>query len=447
MVRVIQLEQEYDCEHLLGKFLDDSAYDLVLNEDADVYRPLRFGEKQDETTIILKFRKNVFRPEDCDAAFAGLYSGATSTDNRGLAAGTERTSAYQHHPDGREGGRRWVTKREKAVLDYFLDGSPPSIFGDRAEELFEETENTPLSGRGGAPVKGSDVIVKGGSIWIVKTANDIVFEDWFRKTVVKSPEERREAARALVKKHISDTTYGESVLSGVGGSMDRYPRIPFCRQTAWTQANPEKFEMALPLFETASKIYSQNLPNRFSGQKAAADGIDPHYLVGNTVYTTITINRSFRTACHRDAGDLCDPGTVPNPRGFSNLTVVTNGKNFDGFYLCFPEFRVAANIQNGDLIMMDAHRIHGNTPLKSADPGFERISLVLYMREPMTECGSYAYEETRKRFVYSRRDNPEHVEWHEKWNGISPGMWNTQEWKDYLYNNGFPDEAEKVMIA
>jgi hypothetical protein len=444
MVKIIQLEHEYDCEHLLGKFLDESHYDLVLNEDADVYRPLRFGEKQDETTILLKFRKNVL--VGTKEAYEGLYSGATATDNRGLAAGSERTSSYQHHADGREGGRRWVTKREKAVLDYFLDGSPPSVYGDMAQELYDETPNTPLGGRGGSPVKNSDVIVRGGSIWIVKTANEVDFDTWFKETSALDPVQRRTAARALIKKHISETTYGESVLSGVGGSMDRYPRIPFCRQTAWTQSHREKFEMAFPLFEKANQVFSESLPERWSRQNELASKMDDHYRVSKTAYTTITINRSFRTACHRDAGDLCDPGTVPNPRGFSNLTVVTNDKKFDGFYLCFPEFRVAANIQNGDLIMMDAHRIHGNTPLISADPGFERISLVMYMREPMVECGSYDYEETRKRFVYSRKDNPEHPEWREKWNGISPGCFHSQEWKDYLYNNGFPEEAERVVL-
>lgn len=445
MVKQIILEKHYNCEHLLGKFLDHTAYDLVLNEDADVYRPLGIGETPSENNILLKFRKNVFTPEQTQAAYEGLRTGATLTDNRGLAAGNERTGAYQNLPSG-QGSRRWVTKREKAVIEYFAEGSPSSLWGDRAWELYESTPNTPLEGRGGGTVADC-VTIKGGSIWIVALAHEIDFDAWFKDTVKLSPKERKAAAVALYERYISDTTYGDGVHSGVGGFMDRYPRIPFCRQTAWTAANITKFKMALPLMESASKIYSESLPNRWKGQYEAAKKLDKDFRIGDTVYTTVTINKSFRTACHRDAGDLCEDGIhQPSPRGFSNLTVVTNGKKFDGFYLCFPEYRVAANIQNGDFIMMDAHKIHGNTPVIDCEDGFERLSLVLYFREPMLDCGSHAYEETRKNFVYARKHNKEHPFWQERWNGVSPGMWNTQEWKDYLMNNGLPEEAEKVEV-
>jgi len=94
--------------------------------------------------------------------------------------------------------------------------------------------------------------------------------------------------------------------------------------------------------------------------------------------------------------------------------------------------------------MMDAHQIHGNTPAKEHEEGFERLSLVLYTREPMAECGSHAYEEARKNFTYSRRLNKEHPLWHDGWNGISPGMWDSQDWADYLALNGFPEEAAKI---
>lgn len=431
MVKIIQLEKKYDAENLLGKFLDHDAYDIVLNEDADVYKPLGLGEEQSENNILLKFRKNAFTPEECELAYKGLLGGATLTDNRGLAGGAERTAAYQNMPSGL-GQRRWVTKREKAVIEYFADDSPPSLYGDRADEIYEETPNTPLEGRGGGVVNDA-VCIKGGSIWIVKTAHEIDFDNWYQVTRLLSPAARKQAAIELCQKYISDTTYGEGVNSGVGGSMDRYPRIPFCRQTAWTAANKDKFAMGLPLMERANDIFRNEFPIRWEGQRGYADKIDPEFRIGDTVYTTVTINKSFRTACHRDAGDLCEDGYEnTRPKGFSNLTVVTNGKKFDGFYLCFPEFRVAANIQNGDFIMMDAHHIHGNTPMLNTEDGFERLSLVLYMREPMINCGSLAHEQARKNFVYARKNNTNHPNWKPGWNGVSPGMFDTQEWKDYL---------------
>lgn len=449
MVKIIQLEHEYDCEHLLGKFLDQSHYDFVINEDVDVYRPLKLGETHDETTILLKFRKGVLPQDQCRDAFAGLYSGATATDNRGLAAG-ERTSEYQLLPNGESGARRWVTKREKAILEYFGAGSPKNIFGeDQALEIYESTSSEPLEGRGAVNgARGENELgIKGGSIWIVKLAHEISFPDWMENTLKLSPEERREAARALTSRYISDTSYGEAVLSGTAGSMDRYPRIPFCRQTAWTAAFRDKFEMAIPMMETASRIFAENLPGRWKGQYDCASQLDPHFRIGDTVYSTVTINRSFRTACHRDAGDLCEDGAnQPSPRGFSNLTVLTNGKSFDGFYLAFPEYRAAVNIQEGDLIMMNAHKIHGNTPMITCEEGFERLSVVLYFREAMLDCGSHAYEEARKNFVYGRKANPEHPEWKPKWNGISAGMWNSQEWQDYLHNNGLSAANEVTIL-
>ena len=42
------------------------------------------------------------------------------------------------------------------------------------------------------------------------------------------------------------------------------------------------------------------------------------------------------------------------------------------------------------------------------------------------------------------RDFNSHDQWHEGWNGVSAGMWETKEWSDYLSNNGFPEEASKV---
>lgn len=437
MVKIIQLEKEYNCDHLLGKYLEDDSYDIVANEDVDVYLPLKLGQIQDEHTILMKFRKNVFTPEQCVNAYNGLRGGATLTDNRGIAAGSERTGAYQMLPNG-QGSRRWVTKREKAVLEYFLQGSPASVFGDLAQELYDTTPNTPLEGRGGGSVT-EDISIKGGSIWIVKKAHEIDFDVWFRETVVMDSKSRYTRAVTLCDEYISDTTYGEGVYSGVAGSMDRYPRIPFCRQTAWTAAHRDKFEMAFPLMETASQVYGKELPIRWQGQYDAASKLDPHYRISDTVYSTVTINKHFRTACHRDAGDLCEDGTQARPRGFSNLTVLTNGKAFDGFYLCFPEFRIAANIQAGDLIMMNPHRIHGNTPIKSMEDGFERLSIVLYFREGLTECGSRAYEEARREFTYMNKGV-------KSTNGVFPGMWNTQEWKDFLYSNGLTTDAEQVIV-
>ena len=39
MVKIIVADRKHDCTHLLGQFLDESHYDLLLEEDCDVYAP------------------------------------------------------------------------------------------------------------------------------------------------------------------------------------------------------------------------------------------------------------------------------------------------------------------------------------------------------------------------------------------------------------------------
>ena len=452
MVKQIYLEhsQLNQMNHTLGKFLDHDCYDIVLTEDTDVYEPLTplqllMGEEHSEKNLLCKFRKNVFPKEMTDAAYTHLRSGAMMSDNRGLAAGAERDTAFQKLPDG-EGSRRWVTEREKAVLQYLAQGSPRSIDDrDMLQDIYDRTPDTPLQGRGaGGNKERGDV--RAGAIWIVNKTLDFDFDKWYADVSIKEANERRQAAHHVLFDMISDTTYANGVRSGVGGFMDRYPRIPFCRETGWQSNNKDKYEASLALFEAANEVFKREVPNRWAGQAAAMEQLGEDWRIGNTVFTTLTINRDFRTAAHRDVGDLCESyETANNPRGFSNLLVLDNGKQYNGFYLCFPEFRVAADIRAGDLIMMNAHRIHSNSPAFDYEEGFERMSVVMYFRDSMLSCGSRKYEECRREFVYMRRDNKEHPLWHESWNGVSPGMWDTEEWANYLGHNGFLVEANEVL--
>ena len=43
MVKVIVADRKHDCQHLLGQFVDESHYDLLVEEDCDVYMPLPPG--------------------------------------------------------------------------------------------------------------------------------------------------------------------------------------------------------------------------------------------------------------------------------------------------------------------------------------------------------------------------------------------------------------------
>ena len=102
--------------------------------------------------------------------------------------------------------------------------------------------------------------------------------------------------------------------------------------------------------------------------------------IPGTVFSTITVNRNFRTALHQDAGDFKE--------GLSVLAVFTRG-DVRGGDLCLPEYGVSVPMGHGDLLLFHAHLWHCNTPItgthehaiKPTDPA--RVSLVCYLREKM----------------------------------------------------------------
>lgn len=426
MTKVIVAKTKYDCEHLIGSFVDESNYDILVEEDTDCYLP---GEcsameraeckedncancpnrnTQDENKIAFKFRKNFFSKEEQQQAYLGLREAATQSQNRGKAAG----------PKGAKlGGRDWVTEFQIQAIQAIIDEEENVII---ATDLKKEIQRL-------REILTDDSSTR-GIVWLsaeVKRDN-FVFEKWLKKVLdIKSIKERKQQAKEIKEKYISDTNYANSVYSGIAGWFDRYPRIPYGRATSYTQNQFDKFKMAFPFLQSLNRGFQELLPKRWKAQKAAVDRIDPKFIVPGTVFSTITVNKTFRTACHRDAGDFSD--------GLSNLLVLSNNGNYSGGYLVFPEVRVAVNVRPGDLLLVNNHEIiHGNTPIVLNDPEAERISLVCYLREKMLDLGSYEYENLRYEFVESRRKNKEHPDWVERWNGISPGMWDSEEWYNYL---------------
>ena len=258
--------------------------------------------------------------------------------------------------------------------------------------------------------------------------------------------EAADYAKKVRKDFISATSYATALWSGIAGFYGRYPRIPYGRATAYTDHNREKFEKCYPFARKLDTEMNRMLPARYAKQKEFADRLDNKFLIGeDTTFTTITVNttskdRNARMACHRDAGSLNE--------GFSNLTVITKeGKNWKGGYLVTPEVRAAINVRPGDLLLIDNMRIiHGNTPIEAPDSGeddFLRMSLVFYFREDMDKLGSWEYEHLRRAYVDSRRLNEEHPLWRPYWNGVSPSMWDNQEWYDYLEMNGGKDMVQQ----
>jgi hypothetical protein len=420
MVKVIVADQKYDMSHMLGQFPDESHYDLLIEEDTDVYMPEVPGHPEltySEERIVLKFRKNYFSKEQQDQAYIGLREAATETQNRGLAAGPRAEKL---------GNREWVTEYEYDILDYFINPNANLFGADPIEEIRASHQNKKPSPSNRNNVWGISAVKK----------DNFVFEDWVEVTKKLSEAEMIAEANRVIKKYVCATTYANGVMSGIAGWFDRYPRIPFGRATSYTAREPEKFAMAYPFLQSLAQGFKDLLPWRYNNQMEAAKKLDPRFLVPETPFTTVTVNRSFRTACHFDAGDLTS--------GLSNLLTLTNNGNYRGCHLVAPEYRVAVNPRPGDLLLINNHEVmHGNTQIELLDEEAERISLVVYFREKMLELGSKEYEDTRYDFVEHRKNDKEHPEQRPLWNGVSAGMWESKEWYDFCEKKLGRDELLK----
>lgn len=276
-------------DSFIGVKLDESSYDILVEEDADVYTP--------EGELLFRFRKKVLPSSLAARAFDDLVKIKTKTNNRGMASG----KIYSE--------RKITTTKQGKV------------------------SNTPRMDKGG------------------------------------------------------------DVMSSIIGYFDRYPRIPYCRETAFNAENSEVFRgNILPFLKTVDAAYEAMDFERYEKQKEWASRTSPDFLIDGTVFTTITVNQNFQTAVHTDQGDLKD--------GLSQILVLRAG-DFQGGNLVFPHYRAAVRLDTCDLLAFDSHHMHGNTPIYGKTGEFKRVSLVCYYRERMIDCGSAEQEliraKTRKK--------------------------------------------------
>lgn len=178
------------------------------------------------------------------------------------------------------------------------------------------------------------------------------------------------------------------VFSGNVGFMDAGAMVHYCRKTAFAREYFEQFQQGIPFVEAVDRLYAELCPEHHRRQMAISRGTNRSYRIGETSFTTVTVNRNFQTAVHKDSGDY--------PEGFGNLCVYREGE-FDGSYFCLPEYRVAIDMQTTDMLFVDVHTWHGNTPFRKdgivvENPtdreDFKRIAFVMYYREYMYKCKS-----------------------------------------------------------
>lgn len=182
---------------------------------------------------------------------------------------------------------------------------------------------------------------------------------------------------------VSNITVGNKVESGSVGFMDSSAMVKYCRKTAFAKNYFDKFKAGIPFVKFIDDKYKELCPIHYAKQKAIAQGTNQNYVIGDTAFTTVTVNKNFRTAVHQDAGDY--------PDGFGNLIAYREG-DWTGGYFCLPQYKVAIDLQNTDILFVDVHKWHGNTDFINTNEDWLRISFVLYYREYMYKCKQPAEE-------------------------------------------------------
>ena len=199
------------------------------------------------------------------------------------------------------------------------------------------------------------------------------------KQLIGKSKFRATAYKSYLTGEIIQNSLGNLSQSNIIGYYDKRDRnfkdSPPCRLTAFSAQQVEKWNNVIPLIENIDKKFKQLIPKNHRIQYNQAHETD--FVIGNTAFSTLTINYNWRTALHKDAGDLKE--------GFGNLVVLEEG-DYEGGYTGFPQFKVAVDCRHGDFLAMDVHEWHCNTKIFPKSKDYTRLSLVAYLREKMINC-------------------------------------------------------------
>lgn len=190
----------------------------------------------------------------------------------------------------------------------------------------------------------------------------------------------------------SKARMSKTIESGIVGSLEAGGLTPYCRMTSFTADYFDTYQKGIPFVKKISDLYLELAPDKYKIQKEYAKATNPNYIIKDTAFSTVTVNKNFRTAVHKDVGDL--------QKGLGNLIAYRKGQ-WTGGYFCLPQYRIAFDLQNTDALFVDVHQWHANTPFyndaQAEEEGIEmtdwgtdnlRISFVLYYREELIKCPS-----------------------------------------------------------
>lgn len=168
----------------------------------------------------------------------------------------------------------------------------------------------------------------------------------------------------------SKASFGNPSKSAIIGWTDiskRNEKHIKCRLTAYTALHMDLYEQSFPFFEHIDNVYKEIAEEGWKKQMAVAKKTDAR--VGDTSFSSITVNYDWRSALHKDVGDYKE--------GYGCFAVCQPLE--EGGELLFPEYRVAVRVCSGDVLLFDSHAWHCTAPL--SDGVKDRLSFVCYLRE------------------------------------------------------------------
>jgi hypothetical protein len=350
--------------------------------------------------------------EEEQLLFRSLKHAIKKTDNRGKASGAV---------DTKDGTKTYVRLDQEVTLTLLksdaLGGSALlRAIRDAQAEVSDENPNRLRTWEGG------------------KSAySEAAWNAWWKKVAKLPPIERQKTVAAYEKASISKRTYGNSVKSSVIGNSGRDANNPWARQSSWNADFPYDYERVVPILQRIDQAFKLALPQRYAIQHEYVSRIPKEFRIADTVFTTVTVNANFRTALHRDDGNL--------RQGFSNLLVLCNGKRYEGGHLILPEFGAEVALKPRDLLFVQNDEyLHSNTPITHRDAGATRMSLVCYVRESFLFSGTPAYENLRREFVSYQRKLSEKKK-------VRARRWESKAWYDYLRKHLKPQGKESLLTA
>jgi len=357
---VTKILSDEEVSKLEGTWIEESHIKRpIIKTDSDVY----YLDENNNEILLLKFRKRVISDKLIKVGWDSYKDLAKASRGRGASAGPV-------NPDSDYWKKRKLVKTKKWSTGYL---------NPRGNEMYEKFNELQLE----------DLLKLCSEENILKDKN-LQKEDLIMLLIQK-------------KGGVSKMKVNNQVASNPIGFYEagkNFADLP-CRLTHFTRTNYEKYNQGLKFIQRIDKLFNKLIPEAYNKQRERAD-TKPHLKIPKTAFSTVTINRNFRTALHRDAGDF--------KGGFGNLTVIERGK-YHGGYTVFPQFGVGINLRNNDFVAMDVHQWHANTPIYETEEDkaynetieqdyndnpevgteglykkYTRLSFVCYLREKIANC-------------------------------------------------------------